>query len=122
MRKYGLKFSKDSEWREFRGKQYLNCDDYTEEEMAVVADWDGATKEQRTAFCEKYGFNSTPGLYTSHVPLSLHVCVRLADVDRTVEWRTVKASSLDKAIKIAEQMPDVEVCLEASVTPGGVVT
>lgn len=55
-------------------------------------------------------------------PLIYHVRVRLADVDRTVEWRSFKAESLDSAIKIAEQMPDVEVCLEASVIPGGVVT
>jgi hypothetical protein len=110
-----LKFSKDSKWREFEGKQYLNCDDYTEEEMAVVANWDDATKEKRSAFCDKYGFNSTPGLYTSYVPLNLYVRVRLADVNRTVEWRAVEASNLDEAIKVAERMPDVEVALEATV-------
>lgn len=117
-----LKFSKDSKWRDFQGKQYLNCDDYTDEEMEVVANWDSATKEKRNAFCNKYGFNSTPGLYTRCVPLDLHVCVRLSDVERTVEWRTVKASNLNDAVKVAEQMPDVEVCLEASIVPGGVVT
>ena len=112
----------DSEWREFRGKRYLYCDEYTEDEMEILADWDNTPKEARVAFCDKYGFNSTPGLYTSNVPLNLHVRVRLSDADRTVEWRTVKASSLDKAVKIAEQMPDVEVCLEASLKPRSVVT
>jgi hypothetical protein len=88
-----LKFSNDSKWREFQGKQYLNCDDYTDEEMEVVANWDSATKEQRVAFCDKYGFNSSPGMYTR-----------------------------SPIIKVAEQMTDVEVCLEASFIPGGVVT
>lgn len=51
-----------------------------------------------------------------------YVKVRLADADRTLEWREVQAKSLDEAIKVAEQMEDVEVALEASVVPGGVVT
>ena len=54
--------------------------------------------------------------------VNLYVRVRLADADRTLEWREVEAETLDAAIKVAEQMPDVEACLEASVTPGGVVT
>lgn len=51
-----------------------------------------------------------------------YVRVRLADVNRTLEWRTVVAHSLEEAIKVVERMPDVEVCLEASFVPGGVVT
>lgn len=51
-----------------------------------------------------------------------YVRVRLADVNRTLEWRAIVAHSLEEAIKVAEQMPDVEVCLEASFVPGGVVT
>ena len=51
-----------------------------------------------------------------------YVRVRLADVDRTIEWREVEAESLEQAIKIAEQQDNVEVVLEASWTPGGVVT
>lgn len=51
-----------------------------------------------------------------------YVHVRLADVERTLEWREVEAETLEAAIKVAEAMPDVEVCLEASITPGGVVT
>lgn len=51
-----------------------------------------------------------------------YVHVRLADVERSLVWREVQANSLDAAIKVAEQMEDVEVCLEASVVPGGVVT
>ena len=120
-----LKFSNDSKWREFQGNQYLNCDDYTDEEMATLANWDDATKEQRTAFCDKYGFKSAPGLYTRCVPLDrkiVYVRVRLSDVERTVEWREVEAETLGEGIKLVEQMPDVEVCLEASFIPGGVLT
>lgn len=51
-----------------------------------------------------------------------YVRVQLADVDRTLEWREVQAETPDAAIKVAEQMEDVEVALEASVVPGGVVT
>jgi hypothetical protein len=54
--------------------------------------------------------------------MKIHVNVRLADVDRTVEWRVVEADTLDEAIKVAEKMPDVEICLEASFVAGGVVT
>lgn len=54
--------------------------------------------------------------------MKCYVRVRLADVDRTLEWRTVEADTLDEAIKVAEAMEDVEVCLEASSIPGGVVT
>lgn len=54
--------------------------------------------------------------------MTIHVRVRLADVDRTLEWREVEAETLEAAVKVAEQMPDVEVCLEASIVPGGVVT
>lgn len=51
-----------------------------------------------------------------------YVHVRLANAERTREWRKVQAETLDAAIKVAEQMEDVEVCLEASITPGGVET
>jgi len=54
--------------------------------------------------------------------MKCYVKVRLADVERTIEWREVEAETLSDAIKVAEQMPDVEVWLEASVIPGGVVT
>ena len=59
-----LKFSSDSQWREFRGKQYLNCDDLTEEEMEVVADWEGSTREQRSAICRKNGWEGKGGIFT----------------------------------------------------------
>ena len=121
--------------REFNGKKYWNCDHYTEEEMVCVDDWESATKEQQDAFQAKYSERYktiTPGLFTrdsastgiySGLPvLNLHVRVRLADENRTLEWRTVKARSLDEAVKVAEAMEDVEVCLEASLNPGGVVT
>ena len=52
-----------------------------------------------------------------------YVRVRLADVDRTIEWReVVTASTLEFAIEIAQAMPDVESVLEASWVSGGVVT
>lgn len=54
--------------------------------------------------------------------MKAYVRARLADVDRTLEWREVEAEDLQDAIKIVEQQDDVEVVLEASVTPGGVVT
>lgn len=54
--------------------------------------------------------------------MKIYVSVRLSDVNRTREWRTVEAETLSDAIKVAEQMPDVEVCLDASFVPGGVVT
>ena len=54
--------------------------------------------------------------------MTIYVNVRLADEDRNREWRTVEAESLSDAIKVAEQMSDVEVCFEASFVPGGVVT
>lgn len=52
----------------------------------------------------------------------LYVRVRLANAERTLQWREVEAESLDSAIKVAEQMEDVEVCLEASEIPGGMAT
>ena len=48
--------------------------------------------------------------------MKVYVRVRLADTDRTLEWREVDAETLDAAIKVAEQMEDVEVCLDASIT------
>ena len=45
-----------------------------------------------------------------------------SDADSTLEWREVEADDLEQAIKIVEQQDDVEVVLEASWTPGGVVT
>lgn len=50
------------------------------------------------------------------------VKVRLSDVDMTLEWREVEAPTLGDAIKVAERMPDVQVCVEASLVPGGVPT
>ena len=52
----------------------------------------------------------------------VYVHVRLADEQRTKTWRSFKAETLESAVKIAEQMPDVEVCLEVSFVPGGVET
>lgn len=54
--------------------------------------------------------------------MKAYVKARLADVDRTFEWREVEAEDLMQAIKIVEGQENVEVVLEASWTPGGVVT
>lgn len=54
--------------------------------------------------------------------MTCYVRVRLADSERTLEWREIEADTLDQSVELAEQMPDVEVCLEASIYPGGVVT
>jgi hypothetical protein len=54
--------------------------------------------------------------------MKAYVRARLADVDRSLVWREVDAEDLVQAIKIVEQHGDVEVALEASWTPGGVVT
>ena len=54
--------------------------------------------------------------------MKAYVRARLADSDRSLEWREVEADTLEQAIKIVEQQDDVEVVLEASWTPGGVVT
>jgi len=54
--------------------------------------------------------------------VTVYVRVRLSDADRSVSWRAVKADSLTAGVKVAEQMDDVEVCLEASFIAGGAVT
>lgn len=51
-----------------------------------------------------------------------YVNVKLADPEAKYEWREVAAASLQQAIVVAEQMDDVEACLEASIIPGGVLT
>ena len=38
------------------------------------------------------------------------------------EWRQVEAPTLREAMAVAERMPDVAMCVEASVVPGGVAT
>lgn len=54
--------------------------------------------------------------------MKAYVKARIADIDRSIEWREVEADDLMQAVKIVEQQEDVEVVLEASWTPGGVVT
>ena len=61
-----LKFCKDSKWREFRGKQYLNCDDYSEGEMEVVEDWEHAPTERKEAMIKKNGWEDK-GLFRRDV-------------------------------------------------------
>ncbi len=53
--------------------------------------------------------------------MTCHVNVRLKS-DGRHEWRQVEAPTLREAIAIAERMPDVAMCTEASLVPGGVVT
>ena len=108
--------------------EYVADDEFTDEEAKVVFSWESSTNEQKYAICEKYGWGTNGGIYVSHVPerppviFRFYVRTRLADEERTVEWRPVLAHDIEEAIKVAEKMPDVEVCLEASIIPGGVVT
>jgi hypothetical protein len=46
----------------------------------------------------------------------------LADVDRTLFWRELAAEDIEHGVMIVEKQGFVEVVLEASWTPGGVVT
>jgi hypothetical protein len=59
-------------------------------------------------------------------PRLAHVNVRLKedrpDGDWAIEWRQVRACSLSHAIELAQAMPDVGWCYEASWIPGGVET
>ena len=56
----------------------------------------------------------------------IYVCVRLKNMDSKAqlrhEWRRIEASTLTKAKEVAQLMPDVDICLEASTVAGGVVT
>lgn len=66
------------------------------------------------------------GLSDKHTATA-YVSVRLADRDRTFEWREVvcdpvHATSLIDAVKIVEAQEDVEAVLEASWIQGGVMT
>ena len=66
------------------------------------------------------------GLSDKHTATA-YVSVRLADRDRTFEWREVvcdpvHSTSLIDAVKIVEAQEDVEAVLEASWIQGGVMT
>jgi len=52
----------------------------------------------------------------------VYVRVRLADAERTLEWRVIPAESISDAVRMAHGHEDVESVLEASLVPGGVVT
>ena len=58
--------------------------------------------------------------------MTFHVNVRLKNDDPKAkwrhEWRQVEAPTLREAMVIAERMPDVAMCTEVSIVPGGVVT
>jgi hypothetical protein len=58
--------------------------------------------------------------------MTCHVNVRLKNDNPQDgfrhEWRQVEAPTLRDAMDAAERMPDVEMCLEASVNPGGIET
>jgi hypothetical protein len=58
--------------------------------------------------------------------MKCHVNVRLKSDDPKAEWRhewrQVEAPTLGEAVAVANRMPDVAMCLEASFVPGGVVT
>jgi hypothetical protein len=52
----------------------------------------------------------------------VYVRVRLANAERTLEWRIIQAESNSDAVRTAHGQEDVESVLEASLVPGGVVT
>jgi hypothetical protein len=52
--------------------------------------------------------------------MTCHVNVKLKD--GRYEWRQVEAPTLREAMAVAERMPDVAMCVESSVVPGGVAT
>ena len=58
--------------------------------------------------------------------MKCYVNVRLKNDDPKAEfrheWRQVEAPTLREAMSKAERMPDVAMCLEASITPGGMET
>lgn len=58
--------------------------------------------------------------------MKCHVNVRLKQEDSKApwrhEWRQVEAPTLGAAMDIAKKMPDVAMCLEASLVAGGVGT
>lgn len=45
--------------RMFEGVEYGNCDDYTEDEMRVIANWENASKEKRQAMMKKHGWKDS---------------------------------------------------------------
>jgi hypothetical protein len=66
---------------------------------------------------------SAPLRTDEQLPLRrVHVNVRLKGIPWRTEWRQVQARDLSHAVKLAEEMPDVQQCYEASLVPGGVVT
>ena len=58
--------------------------------------------------------------------MKFHVNVRLKNDDPKAEWRhewrQVESSTLREAMEVAKRMPDVVMCLEVSIAPGGVLT
>ena len=54
--------------------------------------------------------------------MTVYVRVQLANAEHTAEWREVEAETVDEAIKLAEEMPGVEVCLEATTIQGSAVS
>ena len=48
--------------REFQDNEYANCDDYTDAEMAIIANWTSATDSQKQTICEKNNWHDT-GLF-----------------------------------------------------------
>lgn len=57
--------------------------------------------------------------------MTVYVNVRLKSDERATtwrqEWRQVDAPTLREAVAIAQKMPDVAMCLEASFIPGVVI-
>lgn len=60
--------------------------------------------------------------HSAEATQEIYVHVRLADAERTLVWRTVRAANIKDGIKMAQAMQDVESVLEGSNIPGGVLT
>jgi len=51
----------------FRGLEYLNCDHFTEEQMAAIADWENAPSDVKQTIVEENGWQDEglfEGLFT----------------------------------------------------------
>lgn len=80
----------------------------------------GKTQADASDFLPWICITISAGIYRPEE--DIFVKVRLANAERTVEWRTVLAATIEEGIKKVAAMDDVEVVLEGSLVPGGVIT
>lgn len=80
-----------------------------------------ATKEKDTESLQPEMRLETESSNAKAASMTCHVNVKLKK-DGRYEWRQVEAPTLREAMAVAERMPDVAMCVEASTVPGGVAT